>query len=76
MFPGHLDHRDSTISTPGRFCPLPAQRLPCRGCDGRQAAGRLRSAETATFIIFETREEGIGFPLSLSGLGEGYDKLP
>ena len=29
-----------------------------------------------SFIIFETPEEGIGFPLSLNGLGEGYDKLP
>ncbi|MFB6447940.1 invasion associated locus B family protein [Bradyrhizobium tunisiense] len=38
--------------------------------------GQLRNAKTATFIIFETPEEGIGFPLSLNGLGEGYDKLP
>ncbi len=38
--------------------------------------GRLRAAKTATFIIFETPEEGIGFPLSLNGLGDGYDKLP
>ncbi len=38
--------------------------------------GQLRSAKTATFIIFETPEEGIGFPLSLKGLGDGYDKLP
>jgi invasion protein IalB len=38
--------------------------------------GQLKSAKTATFIIFETPEEGIGFPLSLNGLGEGYDKLP
>ena len=38
--------------------------------------GPLRTAKTATFIIFETPEEGIGFPLSLNGLGEGYDKLP
>ncbi len=37
---------------------------------------QLRNAKTATFIIFETPEEGIGFPLSLNGLGEGYDKLP
>jgi len=36
----------------------------------------LRTAKTATFIIFETPEEGIGFPLSLNGIGEGYDKLP
>lgn len=38
--------------------------------------GQLKTAKTATFIIFETPEEGIGFPLSLKGLGEGYDKLP
>jgi len=38
--------------------------------------GQLRGAKTATFIIFETPEEGIGFPLSLNGLGEGFDKLP
>ena len=37
---------------------------------------QLKTAKTATFIIFETPEEGIGFPLSLNGLGEGYDKLP
>jgi invasion protein IalB len=38
--------------------------------------GQLRGAKTATFIIFETPEEGIGFPLSLNGLADGYDKLP
>ncbi len=38
--------------------------------------GQIRTAKTATFIIFETPEEGIGFPLSLNGIGEGYDKLP
>ena len=38
--------------------------------------GQLRNAKTATFIIFETPEEGIGFPLSLNGLAEGFDKLP
>jgi invasion protein IalB len=37
---------------------------------------QLRSGTTATFIIFQTPEEGIGFPLSLKGFGEGYDKLP
>ena len=34
--------------------------------------GQLKTAKTATFIIFETPEEGIGFPLSLNGLGEGW----
>ena len=38
--------------------------------------GQLRAAKTATFIIFETPEEGIGFPLSMKGFGEGFDKLP
>ena len=38
--------------------------------------GKLRTAKTATFIIFQTPEEGIGFPMSLAGFGEGYDKLP
>jgi invasion protein IalB len=37
---------------------------------------QLKTAKTATFIIFETPEEGIGFPLSLNGLAEGYDALP
>ena len=37
---------------------------------------QLKNAKTATFIIFETPEEGIGFPLNLKGIAEGYDKLP
>jgi invasion protein IalB len=38
--------------------------------------GQLRTGTTSTFIIFQTPEEGIGFPMSLKGFGEGYDKLP
>ncbi len=37
---------------------------------------KLKTGKTATFIIFNTPEEGIGFPMSLKGFGEGYDKLP
>jgi invasion protein IalB len=37
--------------------------------------GKLRTGQTATFFIFQTPEEGIGFPLGLKGFGEGYDKL-
>jgi len=37
---------------------------------------KLRNGKTATFIIFQTPEEGIGFPMSLAGFAEGYDKLP
>ncbi|HEY4921335.1 MAG TPA: invasion associated locus B family protein [Xanthobacteraceae bacterium] len=37
---------------------------------------QLRNGTTATFFIFQTPEEGIGFPLSLKGFGEAYDQLP
>jgi len=37
---------------------------------------KLRTGQTATFIIFQSPEEGIGFPMSLKGFGEGFDKLP
>ena len=38
--------------------------------------GQLRNGQTSTFIIFQTPEEGIGFPMSLAGFAEGYDALP
>jgi invasion protein IalB len=38
--------------------------------------GKLRTGSTATFIIFQTPEEGIGIPISLNGFGEGFDALP
>jgi invasion protein IalB len=37
---------------------------------------QLRTGQTATFIIFQTPEEGIGIPMSLKGFAEGFDKLP
>jgi invasion protein IalB len=37
---------------------------------------KLRTGQSATFIIFQTPEEGIGIPLGLKGFGEGYEKLP
>ena len=37
---------------------------------------KLREGHTATFIIFLTPEEGIGFPVSLKGFAEGFDALP
>ena len=36
----------------------------------------LQSGKTATFIVFQTPEEGIGIPVDLSGFTEGYKKLP
>ena len=41
-----------------------------------QLIQKLRTGQTATFIIFQTPEEGIGFPMSLKGFGDGFDKLP
>ncbi len=37
---------------------------------------KLKTGKTATFVIFQTPEEGIGIPISLKGFGEGYDQLP
>jgi invasion protein IalB len=38
--------------------------------------GQLKAGKLATYIIFQTPEEGIGIPVSLAGFGSGYDKLP
>jgi invasion protein IalB len=37
---------------------------------------QMRTATSATFVIFQTPEEGIGIPLALSGFKDGFDKLP
>ena len=36
---------------------------------------QLRTGQTATFIIFQTPDEGIGFPINLQGFGDGVDSL-
>lgn len=38
--------------------------------------GKLRGGKQATFIIFQTPEEGIGIPISLAGFSAGFDALP
>lgn len=38
--------------------------------------GQLKGGKTATFIVFQTPEEGIGIPVSLNGFATGFDKLP
>ena len=38
--------------------------------------GQLRSGTEATFIVFQTPEEGIGIPIALEGFDEGFDALP
>ncbi len=36
----------------------------------------LKQGESATFIVFQTPEEGIGIPVELSGFTEGFAALP
>ena len=36
----------------------------------------LQTGKTATFIVFQTPEEGIGIPVDLSGFSDGYAILP
>jgi invasion protein IalB len=38
--------------------------------------GKLKKGSSATFIVFQTPEEGIGIPVSLKGFGPGFDSLP
>lgn len=37
---------------------------------------QFKTGKQATFIIFQTPEEGIGVPVSLNGFGPGFDALP
>lgn len=36
----------------------------------------LKKGGTATFIVFQTPEEGIGIPVDLSGFSDGYAQIP
>ncbi len=38
--------------------------------------GQLKSGKNATFIVFQTPEEGVGVPVSLNGFGPGVEALP
>lgn len=37
---------------------------------------QMKKGQSATFIIFQTPEEGVGIPLTLAGFKEGFDALP
>jgi invasion protein IalB len=37
---------------------------------------QMKGGQTATFIVFQTPEEGIGIPVTLNGFGTGFDALP
>ena len=36
----------------------------------------LKKGNTATFIVFQTPEEGIGIPVDLTGFSDGYESIP
>ncbi len=36
----------------------------------------LKGGKTATFVVFQTPEEGIGIPVDLTGFSEGYAAIP
>lgn len=37
---------------------------------------QLKGGKSATFIVFQTPEEGVGIPVSLTGFGPGVESLP
>jgi invasion protein IalB len=37
---------------------------------------QMKGGQTATFIVFQTPEEGVGIPVSLNGFAAGFDALP
>ncbi|MDB5511556.1 MAG: invasion-associated locus family protein [Enterovirga sp.] len=37
---------------------------------------QLKTGKTATFIVFQTPEEGVGIPVSLEGFAPAFDSLP
>jgi invasion protein IalB len=42
----------------------------------KQLLDTLSAGQAATFIVFQTPEEGIGIPVDLSGFSDGYKALP
>jgi invasion protein IalB len=56
-------------------------RCPANGCVAEVVVDdkllqKLKTGKTATFIIFTVPDEGIGFPLNLSGISAGLAALP
>jgi invasion protein IalB len=42
----------------------------------KQLLDTLKTGQAATFIVFQTPEEGVGIPVDLKGFGEGFAALP
>ena len=37
---------------------------------------QLKTGTTATFIVFQSADDGVGIPVSLNGFAKGFDSLP
>jgi invasion protein IalB len=37
---------------------------------------QLKTGTTATFIVFQSPDDGVGIPVSLNGFAKGFDSLP
>ena len=42
----------------------------------KQLLDTLKTGKSATFIVFQTPEEGIGIPVDLKGFADGFAALP
>ena len=42
----------------------------------KQLLDTLKTGQAATFIVFQTPEEGIGIPVDLKGFADGFAALP
>jgi invasion protein IalB len=42
----------------------------------KQLLDTLKTGKSATFIVFQTPEEGIGIPVDLTGFADGFNDLP
>jgi invasion protein IalB len=42
----------------------------------KQLLDTMKTGTSATFIVFQTPEEGIGIPVDLTGFPEGFAQLP
>ena len=63
-----MEGKDTETFSPGEaFYEMPDLPMVAR------TAG---TEEGATFIVFQTPEEGIGIPVSLNGFGSGFEALP
>ncbi len=38
--------------------------------------GQLKTGTTATFIVFQSADDGVGIPVSLNGFAKAFDSLP